>query len=47
MVKVIMEADDFLKPIIEPANAEESAMIDERMKDYDKDQSSFIPLSNI
>ncbi|MDR1869519.1 MAG: hypothetical protein LBQ82_06000 [Treponema sp.] len=29
---------------IEPANAEEIAMIDERMKDYENDPSSFAPL---
>ena len=32
------------KPIIEPATPEEAAMIDERMKDYDNDPSSFSPL---
>ena len=33
--------------IIEPANEEEIAMIDERMKDYEKYPSSFIPLEDI
>ena len=32
------------RPVIEPANAEEIAMIDERMKDYENDPSSFAPL---
>ena len=32
---------------IEPANEDEITMIDERMKDYEKDPSSFIPLENI
>ena len=31
-------------PVIEPANAEEIAMIDERVKDYENDPSSFVPL---
>jgi len=40
-------ADDHWKPVIEPANAKEIKMVNERMKDYDKDPSSFIPLKNI
>ena len=39
--------DSYWKPVIEPASPEEAAMIDERMKDYEKDPSSFIPLSRI
>jgi DNA-binding transcriptional regulator YiaG len=35
------------KPVIEPASQEEIAMIDERIKDYDKDPSSFVPLENV
>jgi hypothetical protein len=37
-------SNDYWDPIIEPANAEEIAMIDERMKDYENDPSSFAPL---
>ena len=40
-------ADDYWKPVIEPASPEEIAMCDERMKDYERDPSSFIPLKNI
>jgi len=40
-------AEDYWKPVIEPASPEEIAMVDERMKDYEKDPSSFIPLSKI
>ena len=40
-------AEDYWKPVIEPASPEEIAMIDERMKDYEKDPSSFVPLSKI
>lgn len=36
-------ADDYWKPVIEPASPEEIAMCDERMKDYEKDPSSFVP----
>ena len=46
-MKASLLADDFWKPIIEPASPEEAAMIDERMKDYEKDPSSFISLSDI
>ena len=37
-------SNDYWKPIIEPATPEEVAMIDERMKDYDDDPSSFSPI---
>jgi len=40
-------ADDYWKPIIEPANAIEIKMADQRMKDYDKDPSSFYSLDDI
>jgi hypothetical protein len=40
-------ADDYWKPVIEPASPEECAMIEERMKDYENDPSSFLPLSDI
>ena len=36
-------ADDCWKPVIEPASPEEIAMCDERMKDYEKDPSCFVP----
>ena len=35
------------KPVIEPASPEEIVMAEERMKDYEKDPSSFVPLSKI
>jgi hypothetical protein len=37
-------SNEYWKPVIEPANPEEIAMIDERMKEYDTDPSSFAPL---
>ena len=37
-------AEDYWKPVIEPASPEEIAMCDERMKDYEKDPASFAPL---
>jgi hypothetical protein len=37
-------SNDYWKPVIEPASPEEIAMIDERMKDYENDPSSFTPL---
>jgi hypothetical protein len=40
-------AEEYWKPVIEPASPEEKAMIDGRMKDYEKDPSSFIPLESI
>jgi hypothetical protein len=40
-------AEEYWKPVIEPASPEEIAMVEERMKDYETDPSSFIPLSNI
>ena len=39
--------EEYWKPVIEPASPEETAMCNERMKDYEKDPSSFIPLENI
>ncbi|MCL1994266.1 MAG: hypothetical protein FWG66_15080 [Spirochaetes bacterium] len=36
-------ADDYWKPVIEPASPEESAMIDKRVREYEKDPSSFVP----
>jgi hypothetical protein len=38
---------DYWTSVIEPANAEEAAMIEERMKDYYADPSSFISLETI
>ncbi|MDR1277958.1 MAG: hypothetical protein LBK02_04340 [Treponema sp.] len=40
-------ADEYWKPVIEPANPEEKDMIDRRMEDYEKDPSSFMPLESI
>ena len=40
-------AEDYWKPVIEPANPEEISMIEERMKDYENDPSSFVPLESI
>jgi hypothetical protein len=37
-------AEDYWNPVIEPASPEEKAMIEERMKDYEKDPSCFVPL---
>jgi hypothetical protein len=36
-------ADDYWKPVIEPASSEEATMIDERVKEYERDPSSFVP----
>jgi len=36
-------AEDYWKPITEPANSEESAMIEKRVKEYEKDPASFVP----
>lgn len=35
--------DEYWKPVIEPASPEETAMIEERIKEYETDPSSFIP----
>jgi hypothetical protein len=39
-------ADDYCKPRIEPASSEEIAMIDEKVKEYEIDSSSFVPRRN-
>jgi len=36
-------ADDYWKPVIEPASPKEIKMINERLKDYEADPSSFVP----
>ena len=36
-------AEDYWKPVIEPASPEEIAMVEERIKDYERDPSSFVP----
>jgi len=36
-------ADDYWKPVTEPASPKESAMIDKRVKEYEKDPSCFVP----
>jgi hypothetical protein len=40
-------AEDYWKPVIEPANMEEISMIDERMKDYETAPASWMPLDSI
>jgi hypothetical protein len=40
-------AEDYWKPVIEPASPEEIAIIEEGEKDYERDPSSFVPLSSI
>jgi hypothetical protein len=40
-------ADDYWKPVIEPASEEEIAMCDERMLDYERDPSSFVPWDEV
>jgi len=37
-------SNNYWKPVIEPASPKEIEMIDERMKDYENDPSSFAPL---
>jgi len=36
-------ADDYWKPVIEPASPKEAARIDKRFREYEKDPSSFVP----
>ena len=36
-------ADDYWKPVIEPASPKEIKEINERLKDYEKAPSSFVP----
>jgi hypothetical protein len=36
-------ADDYWKPVIEPASPKEIKMINERLKDYETDPLSFVP----
>jgi len=37
-------ADKYWKPVIESASPKEIKMINERLKDYEADQSSFVPI---
>ena len=39
-------ADDYWKPVTEPASPKERAMINKRVKEYEKNPSSFVPLKN-
>jgi hypothetical protein len=39
--------EDYWKPVIESASSEEKAMAEERIKDYERDPSSFISLDSI
>lgn len=36
-------ADDYWKPVIEPASPDESIKINKRAAEYEKDPSSFVP----
>jgi len=36
-------AEDYWKPITETASPEEATLIDKRVKEYEKDPSSFVP----
>jgi len=36
-------ADDYWKPVIEPASPEEAAKIDKRVREYERNPSSFVP----
>jgi hypothetical protein len=36
-------ADDYWKPVTEPASPEEVIMIEKRVREYEKDPSSFVP----
>ena len=36
-------ADDYWNPVTEPASPKEKAMIKKRLKEYEKDPSSFVP----
>jgi hypothetical protein len=40
-------ADEYWKPVIEPASPEECIMIDERVREYYENPASFIPLSDV
>jgi hypothetical protein len=40
-------AEEYWKPVLEPASPEEIATVEARLKDYEKDPSSFIPLEDI
>jgi len=40
-------AADYWKPVTEPASPKEIAMIKRRLKDYEKDPSSFVPLESL
>jgi len=40
-------ADEYCKPVTEPASPDERAMIDEGMAEYRKDPSSFVTLLGI
>ena len=40
-------AEGYWKPILEPANEEERALIEEGMEEYRKDPASFVSLEDI
>ena len=37
-------ADDYWKPVTEPASPKERVMINKRIKEYEENPSSFVPL---
>ena len=37
-------ADDYWKPVTKPASPKERAMINKRVKEYEENPSSFVPL---
>jgi hypothetical protein len=39
--------EDTWKPVIEPADQEETAMVEERVKDYESDPSAWINIRDI
>jgi hypothetical protein len=40
-------ADDYWKPVIEPAGEEEVAMVEERMKDYETEPQNWVSIRDI
>jgi hypothetical protein len=39
--------EEYWKPVIEPADPEETAMVEERVKDYESDPSAWINIRDI
>ena len=42
-LSLLIDAEDYWEPVIEPASSKEIAMIDERMKDYERYPVNFVP----